>query len=574
MSRAQLFVATALTANLLLVAHGVIAADVQPSAPTMLRTAEATYATANDAASIVSAIDSGLFKRYHGRDRRAWQDIFLAKRAVLQALVKQIDDSTLSSSDARVLRILRSKLKAFDAVAASADTAAGQCSDTTRQDLNFEAFSRSLGACFTEIGGSIVFEGKRLDRVSALALLHRIEEPARRKALFLALAPLWQAVNDDNSASSPYRRLIAMAATHPDHNGNAIDNAARTLGVTAATAESWLIEVLDEWRRAAPADSVEPWDYWAASGEADRQLQIAIPRESLRATSEKYYGDLGADLGLLGVHYDLAPRPGKSTVAYTDFLTHGREIAGGLRAPIARISANYSRGGLYSLNELVHEAGHAIHISAIHNRPAYDDWPADLFSEAFADVTSWSTYESAWQQHYLGAAAPQVASLRALFTDVVLDMSWALFEIKMLHERQADPNVVWSEITNHYLHIARHPELSWWAMRGQLVDTPGYMVNYGLGAIVTADLRQRTRETLGGFDTGNLRWYAWMSERLLRYGSEREAGELIKEFLGRPVSTQALLTQLRRIKATAVPGADSLGIAHQKSQPEIAPRPQ
>jgi Zn-dependent M32 family carboxypeptidase len=107
---------------------------------------------------------------------------------------------------------------------------------------------------------------------------------------------------------------------------------------------------------------------------------------------------------------------------------------------------------------------------------------------------------------------------------------------------------VWTGITHHYLHIAPHPELSWWAVRGQLVDAPGYMVNYGLGAIITADLRQRTREELGEFDTGNLKWYRWISERLLRHGSEREAGDLLKEFLGRPVSTQPLLAQLRRIK--------------------------
>ena len=47
--------------------------------------------------------------------------------------------------------------------------------------------------------------------------------------------------------------------------------------------------------------------------------------------------------------------------------------------------------------------------------------------------------------------------------------------------READPNAVWTDITSRYLHVIPHPELAWWAVRVQLVDKPGYMVNYGLG---------------------------------------------------------------------------------------------
>ena len=34
-------------------------------------------------------------------------------------------------------------------------------------------------------------------------------------------------------------------------------------------------------------------------------------------------------------------------------------------------------------------------------------------------------------------------------------------------------------------------------MRVQLVDKPGYMVNYGLGAVITADIRERIAGQLG-----------------------------------------------------------------------------
>jgi Zn-dependent M32 family carboxypeptidase len=126
-------------------------------------------------------------------------------------------------------------------------------------------------------------------------------------------------------------------------------------------------------------------------------------------------------------------------------------------------------------------------------------------------------------------------------------VAWSLFELRMLQSPKQDPNALWTDITHRYLHIVPHPEMSWWAMRVQLVDSPGYMLNYGFGAILTADVRQRIRDELGPFDTGDPRWYAWVSERLLRYGSERDTKSLLQEFLGRPVSPQALLDQIHRL---------------------------
>jgi hypothetical protein len=80
------------------------------------------------------------------------------------------------------------------------------------------------------------------------------------------------------------------------------------------------------------------------------------------------------------------------------------------------------------------------------------------------------------------------------------------------------------------------------------------MVNYGFGAILTAEMREHIAQSLGAFDTGNPRWYGWLSERLLRYGSERDTRTLMQNFLGRPVSPRALLEQIHRLKP-AVPQA-------------------
>jgi oligoendopeptidase F len=196
-------------------------------------------------------------------------------------------------------------------------------------------------------------------------------------------------------------------------------------------------------------------------------------------------------------------------------------VNGRWRPTVARVSANYAHGGLSLLNELIHEDGHAIHYAALRTRPAFMDLDT-LFAEAFADVAAWNTYEPAWQRQYLGRAASKSASLRSLYSGVVLDVAWSLFEIRMMRDPALDPNQLWSEITSRYLRIVPHPEWSWWATRVQLVESPGYMVHYGLGAVLTAAIRQRIRESLGPFETGDPRWYVWVSNQSSR--TERDSG--------------------------------------------------
>ena len=115
------------------------------------------------------------------------------------------------------------------------------------------------------------------------------------------------------------------------------------------------------------------------------------------------------------------------------------------------------------------------------------------------------------------------------------------FEIRMLRDPKADPDQVWTELTSHYLGIKPHPEWSWWAMRVQLVWKPGYMINYGAGAILTADIRARIADAIGPCDTGNPGWYSWVSENLLRFGAQIPPAQLLRQLFGRPPSADALI---------------------------------
>jgi hypothetical protein len=505
-----------------------------------LASLESAYADLNNANGAISTIDSGYAKTFANKDRATWQNISVDARAIITKSLLDINSASLSASDRHALEVMKTAL----AGAPDTEPSSLRCSDAQRTDLGYAQLRHALYTCFSDVGDHLSLQGNEITRGAAFGKLEQLPDAADRKAIFLAMTPLYEAINGHDQPNSPYRRMIKMAAAQKTSE---VENAAKTIGVAPAEIEKWLVEILDMWRRATPDREIEPWDYRFANGEAGRLLDAVITRELLVSANKRYYLDLGADLQKLGVIEDIDPRPGKSPVAYTDFARRGRMVEGKWQPTIARVLATYPNGGLGNLNEYVHENGHAVQVSAIHTRPAFMDWGDTLYVEAFADVTSWNTYDEAWQQKYLGKSAPQAANLRNLYGGVMLDVAWALFEIRMLKAPESDPNVVWSEITSRYLHIKKHPELSWWAVRGQLVDAPGYMVNYGLGAVLTADLRARIASEIGPFVTGNAKWYPRLTEHLLRFGTEIETSELLRQFMGRPVSPKALLRSIGAI---------------------------
>jgi len=132
----------------------------------------------------------------------------------------------------------------------------------------------------------------------------------------------------------------------------------------------------------------------------------------------------------------------------------------------------------------------------------------------------------------------------------MLDICWALFEIELHREPERRPNEVWTDLTHRYLGIVPHPDVSWWAVRGQLVDSPGYMANYAASAIIAADVRARIRALRGDWWDGDPGWYPFLEERLLRFGATRAPGAILAEFLGRPLSPGPLIDEVRRMSAT------------------------
>ena len=116
----------------------------------------------------------------------------------------------------------------------------------------------------------------------------------------------------------------------------------------------------------------------------------------------------------------------------------------------------------------------------------------------------------------------------------------------MLADPARRPNEVWTEITSTWLGIAPHPEWSWWAMRGQLVQEAGYMGNYAVGAVVATMLRAAIREARGDWLAGDPGWYEWVRDRIYRFGLERPARDVVTDVVGGPVTPEALVLEIGR----------------------------
>ena len=466
------------------------------------------------------------------------------------------DSTVLGPEDRRALQTIRevaaSQLKADPSPAVEGGEGGEvvcqfDASELLARPGGTEQLERRITACYGRAAGRIPYRDRVLDRLTIFALLGETEDRSERERLFRLLEPVWRTVNGDGSETSPWRQLLrrnaeAWRTTPLPHVPRA-----RALGVAPDSVMPWLESVLETWRSIQPDTVLEPWDWYHFTGVAERRLSSRIPKDRLLQINQEWYRSLGADPDSLRIRYDVDPRPGKYPVAYTTFGDRPYRGGNGWWPGEPYVSASYRVGGLGNLVELLHETGHGIHIAGIRTRPAFADWPdSDTFTEAVADLASLDVYLPRWQFRMLGDSVRMAESIRSKYGGVVLDIAWALFETRMYREPSADPNRVWSEITSRYLQIRPHPELSWWAMRGQLIGQEGYMLNYALGSLLTAQLREEIAEQRGSWFEGDQGWYGWVRERLFRYGQERPTREVVAEVLGGPITPEALLRDLRR----------------------------
>lgn len=490
----------------------------------------------------------GVQENLEGRRLDRLREDYSAALEEAQRKLSEVPVNRLDAEQTRVLESLERRLASFPDQAPevqSEDAGSPECEPTGRlladagDDL--DRLLERVYACFGRKARQLQLNGETLDRLTILGRLAEEPDPDDRRALFYALEPLWVSTHPA-SPDSPYRRIIELSARRRRQAGASIESAAALLGIAPEQTEPWLVSILEAWQARFAGRTIEPWDYYFMAGEAGRTVAAALPLSALKPLNDRFYRELGADPGILGIHYDLEPRFGKDPVAFTTFGLRNRRVDDSWRGSFW-VFATYREGGLGNLAELLHETGHGVHLAAIRTRPAFQGWPdSDIFTEAVADLAAWDIYLPDHQRRLMGTSAPLDVSLRARYSAVMLDVCWALFEIYLHRSPELEPNQVWTDITSRYLGIRPHPEIAWWAIRGQLVSLPGYMLNYALGAILVADLRQEVRRRLRG--RPRFEWYPVVSEGLFRYGLEQPAAEVIQDFLGRNPHLEPLVQSL------------------------------
>ena len=282
-----------------------------------LATTETAYADWLDANYALATIAAGPDKLVAGAGHQTWERRRRdAERRVRQGLAKPVS----AASDAQSARVQAAISTGFanppyEPAAPKGDLDAA-CARATDTSLDRKALSAALYACFEHHGNHLAFEGRTIVRTTALELLQELDDGERRRALFASFAPLWRSLAADGGPSSPYRRLIRLAAEDGRRNGGTpVDAALRTVAADRDTVERWLVGILAAWSRANEGPPVEPWDYWHAHTAASRELDALVPTDRILPLTRAYYRDLGADLDSLGVVHDLAVRPGKAPTA-------------------------------------------------------------------------------------------------------------------------------------------------------------------------------------------------------------------------------------------------------------------
>ena len=496
---------------------------------------------------------TALVRRYRAR-----------RRAVDDALDRPAVPRALAGEEARVFANMRATLGWLDEFEPTpgvraiegGNVDAGRGLDEADRAGEASVVSRARAALYRRYAaaaGAVRLGATTVDRPTVLARLATEPDPTERQALFGALTPVWRVVDGDGADASPYRRLLRASAERWRVAGSPVDANAEALGLPSGSIEGTLQEILAAWRTVIGPVRIEPWDYWYATGAAARHLDRLVPVDRLLELNHRYLASLGADPVRLGIAYDVLPRPGRPLIPVAFTIGMGGwaadQPADGPWTPRPPwVFATYAGGGIGNLVELLHESGHAVHLAAVRTRPGFLEWALEetAFLEGTADVLGWDADEPAWQRPWLGEAAEPRDALLSRYGAVMLDICWALFEIELHRHPERRPNDVWTDVTADGLGVVAHPEWSWWAVRGQLIEQPGYLANYALSAIMAAAVRARIAAVRGPWFAGDPGWYRAVSDALFVAGASRSPARLLTEFLEGPLTAGPLLADLRR----------------------------
>ena len=163
-----------------------------------------------------------------------------ALRQRISSALEDIDSIGLGADDARALEVMRTALARdlgpVSVAEASRKPARGApgCDYDARillqRQHGLDSLRSRMYSCYAWAQSHVIVAGDTTDRLSVLGMLGRTESPAKRRELFLSLAPVWRSVNGDNAGGSPYRQLIAREVSGPARHGATCCGAVASIG--------------------------------------------------------------------------------------------------------------------------------------------------------------------------------------------------------------------------------------------------------------------------------------------------------------------------------------------------------
>ena len=234
------------------------------------------------------------------------------------------DVSALDADDRRALELMRDGIVTADSYRLPVAPALtdGDCEEAVDWrraiDEGGAVLRVRLEACYGARAEALATSDGVLTRLQILARLGSEPDAANRRALFLALEPLWRVVNGDDDDGSPYRAFMREEARAWRAGASPAAANAAALGVTTDEIETWALTALGRLagggrgavtRRGARL----PWSRGTGGGARERPSARSGRSGSTgwSASTSDLYASLGADLDALGVRFDIRPRPGR-----------------------------------------------------------------------------------------------------------------------------------------------------------------------------------------------------------------------------------------------------------------------
>ncbi|MFM7273229.1 MAG: hypothetical protein ACKO4A_05140, partial [Gammaproteobacteria bacterium] len=194
-------------------------------------------------------------------------------------------------------------------IAAATGVPPPDCGTPFPPDATLAQMRARTYACYSRAATTIRVEGGLSDRLSVLREVALTEDPARRRALYEAMRPMFRTINGDGGPESPFRRMQPLVAAEWRAGRSPVEANLRALGLDPRLLEDWLLQILEAWRALPPGGELAPWDYEYAGNPVERRLGGRVAPDQLRRINDAFHAILGADPFALGIRYDIERRP-------------------------------------------------------------------------------------------------------------------------------------------------------------------------------------------------------------------------------------------------------------------------